>query len=153
MHTAYAERAKANAQRVETLPQETAALDARLERLRERLKRGDLDMTPDELQSTIQRVEAKRRELTVATSRTIAGDGAKIISLLPKAAEYYGQQISLGLDGDPRAAAKARPIVRELLGGKVQLVPGEDGTLWAEYGLQMSALLQGAGTGGRGEGI
>jgi hypothetical protein len=153
MHTAYAERAKANAQRVETLPQETAALDARLERLRERLKRGDLDMTPDELQATIERVEAKRRELTTVTSRTIAGDGTKIISLLPKAAEYYGQQISLGLDGDPRAAAKARPIVRELLGGKVQLVPGEDGSLWAEYGLQMSALLHGAGTCGRGEAI
>jgi site-specific DNA recombinase len=153
MHTAYAERLKANAQRVETMPQETAALDARLERLRERLKNGDPDMMPDELQATIERVEAKRRELTNVTARTVAGDGAKILSLLPKAAEYYGQQIALGLDGDPRAAAKARPIVRELLGGKVELVPGEDGSLWAEYGLHMTALLQGAGTCGRGEGI
>lgn len=153
MHTAYAERLKANAQRVETMPQEVAALDARLDRLRERLKAGDLDMTPDELQATIERVEAKRRELTNLTARTVASDGTKIISLLPKAAEYYGQQISLGLDGDPRAAAKARPIVRELLGGKVELVPGEDGSLWAEYGLHMTALLQSAGTGGRGDRI
>lgn len=83
MHAAYAERLKANAQRVETMPQESAALDARLERLRERLKKGDLDMTPDELQATIERVEAKRRELTNAATRSAAGDGAKIISLLP----------------------------------------------------------------------
>ena len=151
MHMAYAERLKANAQRAETIPQETAALDARLERLRERLKNGDPDMTADELQATIERVEAKRRELANAATRSAAGDGAKIISLLPKAAEYYGEQISLGLDGDPQAAAKARPIVRELLGGKVELVPGEDGSLWAEYGLQMTALLHGAGTCGRGE--
>lgn len=89
------------------MPQEIAAIDARLDRLRERLKAGDPDMTPDELQATIERVEAKRRELATATARTIAGDGAKIISLLPKAAEYYGQKISLGLDGDPRAAAKS----------------------------------------------
>ena len=153
MHTAYAERLKANAQRIETMPQEAAALDARLERLRERLKNGDLDMTPDELQATIERVEAKRRELTSAAPRGAASDGAKTISLLPKAAEYYGEQIAMGLDGDPQAAAKARPIVRELLGGKVELMPGEDGSLWAEYGLHMTALLQGTGTCGRGEGF
>ena len=110
-------------------------------------------MTPDELQATIERVEAKRRELTNAATRSTAGDGAKILSLLPKAAQYYGEQIALGLDGDPQAAAKARPIVRELLGGKVELVPGENGSLWAEYGLHMTALLQGAGTCGRGDRI
>jgi hypothetical protein len=27
----------------------------------------------------------------------------------------------------------------------LDLVPGEDGSLWAEYGLHMTALLQGAG--------
>ena len=73
--------------------------------------------------------------------------------VLPRAAEYYGQRIALGLDGDSEAAAKARPIVRELLGGKVDLVPGEDGSLWAEYGLHMAALLQGAGTCGLGDRI
>lgn len=75
MHTAYAERLKANAQRAETMPQEVAALDARLDRLRERLKAGDPDMTSDELQATIERVEAKRREVATATTRSIAGDG------------------------------------------------------------------------------
>jgi len=130
------------------------ACPKRLDRgIRERLKNGDLDMISDELPATIERVEAKRRELASVTTRTIAGGGAKTISLLPKAAEHYGEQVSLGLDGDPRAAVKARSIVRELLGGKVELVPGEGGSLWAEYGLHMSALLQNAGTGGRGDTI
>jgi len=147
MHTGYAERMKVSAQRAETMPQEIAALDARLERLRERLKAGDPDMTADELQSIIERIEAKRRELTSATGRITASDGAKIISLLPKAAEYYGQQIAAGLDGDLRAAAKARPIVRALLGGKVELILGEEeGSLYAHYGLHMAALLRSAGT-------
>jgi hypothetical protein len=53
------------------------------------LTNGGLDMTPDELQATIERVEAKRRELTSAAGRIAAS--AKLISLLPKAAEYYGQ--------------------------------------------------------------
>ena len=154
MHTGYAERMKVSVQRAQAMPQEIAALDARLERLRERLKTGDPDMTADELQAIIERVEAKRRELTSATSRIVAGDGAKIISLLPKAAEYYGQQIAQGLDGDLRAAAKARPIVRELLGGKVELIPGEEeGSLYAHYGLHMAALLRSAGTSQRLEAI
>lgn len=151
MQAAYVERLKEIAQRAESVPQEAAELDARIARLRERLKKGDPDLTPDELQPAIERAETKRRELDHA--RSTVGNSAQILSVLPKAAAYYGQQISLGLDGDPAAALKARPIVRELLGGKVDLVPGKDGSLWAEYGLHMAALLQGAGTGGRGEGI
>jgi len=37
--------------------------DARIARLRERLKAGDPDLTHDELQVGIDRAEAKRREL------------------------------------------------------------------------------------------
>lgn len=150
MQAAYVEQIKAIAQRAQSVPQEAAELDARIVRLRERLKKGDPDLTSDELQIALDRAETKRRGLD--HTRSAVGSSAQILSVLPKAAEYYGQQISLGLDGDPQAAAKARPIVRELLGGKVDLVPGEGGSLWAEYGLQMAALLQGAGTGGRGEG-
>jgi hypothetical protein len=47
---------------------------------------------------------------------------------------------------DCRSTKARRAIVRDLLGGKVDLVPGEDGSLSAEYGLHMAALLQGAGT-------
>ncbi len=42
----------------------TAGLGAaRIERLKERLRRGDPDMTPDEVQAAIERAEAKAREL------------------------------------------------------------------------------------------
>jgi len=58
----------------------------------------------------------------------------------------------MGLGGDPAAATKARTILRDML-GEVMLSPGEDGSLWAEYAMQPAALLQGAGTSGRGEGI
>jgi hypothetical protein len=58
----------------------------------------------------------------------------------------------LGLGGDSAAAAKARTILRDML-GEIMLSPGEDGSLWAEYGMQPAALLKGAGTGGRGERI
>ncbi len=157
MHASYVERVHTHNKRVESAPQEVIELDARIDRLRDRLRSGDPDLTPDELQAAIERAESKRRELT--GPRNAERESAHILTVLPKAAEYYGQQISLGLDGDTRAAAKARPIVRDLLGGKVDLVPGEDGSLWAEYGLNMAALLQAAqaegtaGTCGRGDRI
>ena len=37
--------------------------EERLARLKERLRRGDPDMEPDELHAAIERAEAKRREL------------------------------------------------------------------------------------------
>lgn len=152
MEAAFAERIRSCAQRAKTAPAEAQELDARISRLRERLKNGDPDMTADELQAAIDRAEAKRRELD-SSARAGVGDAARILAVLPKAAEYYGQQIKLGLEGNPQATTKARAIVRDLLGGKVDLVPGEDGSLWAEYGLHMAALLQGAGTCGRGDRI
>jgi len=39
------------------MPQEVAALDARLDRLRDRLKAGEPDMTSDELRAIIDWVE------------------------------------------------------------------------------------------------
>jgi hypothetical protein len=39
------------------------------------------------------------------------------------------------LDGDPRAALKARVFLRELL-GRINLKPEANGELWAEYGVQ-----------------
>ena len=74
-------------------------------------------MTSDELQATIDRAEAKRREMAAAAPA--AKQSAKILGLLPKAADMYRKQIAAGSDGDPRAALKARVILRELFGGKV----------------------------------
>ena len=67
--------------------------------------------------------------------------------MLPRAAEAYRRQIEQGLDGDPRAALKARVILRDLFGGKIRLVPESDGSLWAEYALRPSVLLKAAGRG------
>ena len=61
----------------------------RLARLRERLQRGEPDMTSDELQATIDRAEAKRREMAAAAPA--AKQSAKILGLLPKAAEHVPQ--------------------------------------------------------------
>jgi hypothetical protein len=71
---------------------------------------------------------------------------------MPRAAELYREQIDLGLGGNPAAATKARMILRDML-GEIMLSPGEDGSPWAEYGMQPAALLKGAGTGGRGDPI
>jgi hypothetical protein len=70
--------------------------------------------------------------------------------MLPRAAELYRRQIAQGLDGDPRAALKARVILRELFGGKIRLVPDAKGGLVAHWNLQTTALLKGLGTCGSG---
>jgi septal ring factor EnvC (AmiA/AmiB activator) len=138
------------AARAETLPREIQELDARITRLRERLKTGDPDLAADELQAGIERAENKRRELLDV--RPAERENARVLALIPRAAELYREQIDLGLSGNPAAAAKARTILRDML-GEIMLSPGEDGSLWAEYAMQPAALLQGAGTGGRGDRI
>lgn len=150
MRVAYAERVREIAARVETLPRELQELDARIARLRERLRAGDPDLTSDELQLAVDRAESKRRELL--NTRPAERENTRVLALLPRAAELYREQIDLGLGGDLEAAAKARTILRDML-GEIMLSPGEDGSLWAEYAMQPAALLIGAGTGGRDEGI
>lgn len=150
MRTAYAERMREIAARVETLPRELQELDARIARLRERLKAGDPDLTADELQVAIENAESKRAELRDA--RPAERENARVLAMLPRAAELYREQIDQGLGGDPSAAAKARTILRDIL-GEIILSPCEDGSLWAEYAMQPAALLIGAGTDGRGDRI
>ena len=50
-----------------------------------------------------------------------------MLAMLRKAATLYRDQIDAALAGDPRAAARARIILRELLGGKIRLLPQSDG--------------------------
>ncbi len=109
-------------------------------RLRERLKAGDPDLTADELQVAIDRAEAKRRELIDA--RPAERENARVLAMLPRAAELYREQIDQGLGGEPAASAKARVVLREML-GEIMLSPGEGGSLWAEYAMQPAALLAG----------
>ena len=104
----------------------------------------------DELQAAADRAESKRRELEA--QQPAAKQSAKVFSILPKAAELHRRQIALGLDGDPRAALKARVALRELfVGGRVDLQPEPDGSLWAVGQIQPDALLrQAVGNGGSG---
>ncbi len=149
MRAAYAERMRVVAARAADLPRELEELDARIMRLRERMKAGDPDLTPDELQAAIDRAEAKRRQ--VFDVQPTERENARVLAMLPRTAELYREQIDQGLGGDPAASAKARTILREML-GEIMLSPGEGGSLWAEYAMQPAALLMGAGAGTSGRG-
>ena len=135
-------------------PVEIELIDARIERLHNRLSAGDPDLEPDELQLAIDAAQRKRRDLVEAQPE--ARHFAKIITALPKAAAAYRQQIERGLDDNPREANKARVILKELL-GPIQMCPGPDGSLWAEFYARPAALVKKAvgtsvgsdGSGGR----
>jgi len=127
-------------------PVEIQALDARIERLYDRLSAGDPDLEPDDLQLAIVAAQRKRKDLIDAQPAAI--QSAKIIAALPKAAEAYRRQIELGLDGNPREATKARAILKELL-GPIEMCPEPDGSLWAEFCARPAARVKKAiGTGG-----
>jgi site-specific DNA recombinase len=128
-------------------PQELMELDSRLERLRRRLRDGDPDMAPDELQAAIERAEAKRRQL-VAGYRE-GGEIARVLSAIPRAAELCEERIALGLHGDLQACEEARVILRSLIPDRIQLSRKDDGSLWAHCAFQPAALLA---TGSRGRG-
>jgi len=70
-----------------------------------------------------------------------ARKSAKIIAALPKAAEAYRLQIDRGLNNNPQEANKARVILRDLL-GPIEMCPGPDGSLWAEFYARPAALLK-----------
>jgi hypothetical protein len=100
-------------------------------------------MPADELQAAIDRADAKRAGLLA--DQPAARATAKVLSMLPKAAAYR-RQIAEGLDGNARAAARARAAIRQLVGGKILLRPNyAAGQLVAEFGLNRLALLGAAG--------
>ncbi len=70
-----------------------------------------------------------------------AKQSAKILPMLAKAAALYRRQIAQGLDGNEREALKARVILRELFGGRINLKREGKGELWGESALQPAALL------------
>jgi hypothetical protein len=127
-------------------PHELTELDARISRLRKRMAAGDPDITSDELRAALDLAEYKRRELAYAKPADVS-EGAKLLTLLPNAAELYRRQIALGLDGaHPQIMQKARLAIRELL-GQIRLEPGEDGSLWAAYAIHPAVLVRDAVTG------
>lgn len=140
MQTYYAERMRSKEVRVVEIPRELQELAARIERLRERLRAGDPDLPPDELQAAIERAEAKRRALEVEQPE--AKQSAKMLSILPRAADLYRRQIAQGLDGNAHEALKARVFLRDWFSGKIRLEPLPDGGLVAHWDQDETALLR-----------
>ena len=72
---------------------------------------------------------------------------------MPRTAELYRRQVTLGLDGHPQAALKARLFLREWFGGKIRLEPLADGGLMAHWNQNIGALVSAVGTFGSGGSI
>lgn len=153
MQTFLAQELQERADKSAEVPRELQELEARLERLRRRLADGDPDITPDELQAAIERAEAKRRQLQLGLSNPVHMASAQVLSIVPRAAALYDQQISRGLDGDPEASTDARLLLKDLIPNRIRLSPKADGTLWARFDLHPAALLSIAGERGRGDRI
>jgi hypothetical protein len=68
---------------------------------------------------------------------------AKLLSILPRAAQLYRRQIEEGLDGNPREALKARVFLREWFSGKIRFEPLSNGGLMAHWNQNAAALLHG----------
>jgi hypothetical protein len=77
----------------------------------------------------------------MTAARAVPRESAKVLAMLPRAAEEIRREISKALAGDPRSAARVRGTLRGLFDGRVSLAPEADGSLWASYGLQPAALL------------
>jgi hypothetical protein len=69
-------------------------------------------MTADEIAVVIERAEAKRVELLHEAKPSARKELAKIIAILPRAAELYRKEIAAGLAGNPEAVARARVVLR-----------------------------------------
>jgi site-specific DNA recombinase len=129
-------------------PKELADLDARLTRLRARLRSGDPDLSPDDIAAAIERAEAQRRD--VEATQPLEKASAKVVAMLPKAATMFRAQVNAGLDGDAHAAGRARVVLRELFGGEIRLKPEPKGGLVAHWNLAPAAILKAVGTDGSG---
>jgi site-specific DNA recombinase len=148
MQAYYTEQARAQQVKVVEAPRELQEITARIGRLRERLRNGDPDMPADEIQAAIDRAEAKRQDLLA--HEPAAKHSAKILAMLPKAAEAARREIAEALAGNSRASLKARVTLRNAYEGGIRLVPDENGGLVAHWKLQTAALLSRVVTGGSG---
>jgi site-specific DNA recombinase len=145
LQAAYLQCQRSEQSKAAQAPAEMQAIDERIERLRARLRNGDPDLAPDELEAALSKAEEKRRLLLNAPS---AATGARMISMLPSAAAEFREQIKHGLAGDAGASLKARVVLRQYFGGQIKMLPEEGGSLYAEYQEHRIALLPGVGTSG-----
>jgi site-specific DNA recombinase len=140
------------AENAREIPKDLQDLDERLTLLRLKLKNeDDAAFTSEELVEVIKKVEQKRLELLHAQRPARAKvDARRLYSALPEVARRYEKQITRGLQGDPPEAAKARELLRELVGGVIKLSPTKRG-LVAQSLLHKAVLVRdgSVGSGGR----
>ena len=148
MRAYWLEQARLQETQAVEAPRELQELSARITRLRERQRVGDPDMPADELQAAIDRAEAKRQELL--DQQPVAKQSAKVLNMMPRAAEAARREIAEALAGNSRASLKARVMLREAYDGEIKLVPDEAGGLTAHWNLRTTVLLRGVGTAGSG---
>jgi site-specific DNA recombinase len=144
MEEEHARRTNAATAKAESAPAELRALDDRAAAIR-----SIPGLEDDERAALLDRVEAKRRELLAARPAEPAQAG--VFGLLPKAAAAFCKVVKSGLAGHPEATAKARVVLRGLV-GRIDLQPRLDGSLWASYRLNPAALVKpvwSSGSGGR----
>lgn len=120
-------------------PQELKELEARLDRLRKRLKEGDPGMAADELQAAIERAEAKRRQLknglqdSSEVTKVVFGNTSGRGTLRP-AHHAWAVRRRKSTRRGARRFATADP-------GAHTLSPKEDGSLWARSALQTGGTI------------
>lgn len=115
-------------------------LDARIARLRERLKVGDPDMSTEDMLAIIETAEGKKRELL--SSAPQAKRNAKVLEAMPAAARHYRDQIRKKLQGNATEAGRGRMAVRQLLRDSILLKPAKDRThLVAHLQFHRGALI------------
>ena len=135
----YAEvTAAAKAAAVEA-PAELREVDARIKRLQAGIKAGDPDLTAEELDAAMQRLQAKRRELIGIPAATNLDE--KVLALLPINARSLRSQIEAGFDGNPARASEARVVLGRLLPHGLRLRRDARGRLFANYAVDGSVLI------------
>ena len=145
LQAAYLKGQQTEQNKATQMPAELQAIDERIQRLRARLRSGDPDLAPDELEAALAKAYEKRRSLINAPSMA---NITRLIAMLPSAAEDFREQIKQGLAGDRAASMRARIVLRQLFGGQIKVLPDQGGGVYAEYLQQRIALLQAVGTNG-----
>ena len=114
-------------------------LNTRIDRLRERQRQGDPDLTPDELQSAIDPALQKRRELEAVQPQ--GKHHSAILSGITQSGSPVSPTESDVAGGDAEGTAAAREVLRQLFAGPVVLEPREDRSRWAVFELEPAVLV------------
>jgi site-specific DNA recombinase len=146
--TAYRAHLASEKRAASEAPAELRDLNARIARLRERLRQGDPDLTPDELEAAIARAEAKRGELEARQPSARAS--ARVIEMLPGAAAEFRKQLTLGLEGSERDVLRARVALRRHFGGEIRVESEPGGGVIAHWREPLGAVFKAVVTDGSG---